>query len=94
MVVKMNIKLIIFSGLVTASLGTVIGLATAEMCRGELKPIKLVSSQVRQDSPYKHYGLIGASIGFVVGIGQECVRELKQSKEREMKEFSRYNHYN
>ena len=90
----MNIKLIIFSGFVTASIGVVLGLATAEMSRGEVKPIRLASSQLQQDSPYKHYGLIGASIGFIVGISQECVRELKYAKEREMEDFYNNNHYN
>lgn len=85
--VKMNIKLIVFSGFVTASIGIVLGLATAEMSRGELKPIKLTSSQLKQNSLYRHYGLIGASIGFIVGASQECVRELKYTKEREMNDF-------
>ena len=83
----MNIKLIVFSGFVTASLGIILGLATAEMSRGELKPIKLTNSQLKQDSSYKYYGLIGASIGFVVGISQECVRELKYTKEQERQDF-------
>lgn len=90
----MNIKLIIFSGFVTASIGIVLGLATAEMSRGEVKPIRLASSQLRQDSPYKHYGLIGASIGFIVGISQECVRELKYTKEREIEDLYNNHHYN
>ena len=89
----MNIKLIVFSGLVTASLGIVLGLATAEMSRGELKPIKLTNSQLKQDSTYKHYGLIGAAIGFVVGISQECIRELKYTKEQEKQDFYK-NNYN
>ena len=77
----MNIKLIIFSGLVTASLGAVIGLATADMSRGEVKPIKVVNSQLERDLSYKHYAVIGAIIGSLVGMGQECVRELKYAKE-------------
>lgn len=90
----MNIKLIVFSGLVTASLGTVLGLATAEISRGELKPIKVVNTQLQQDSPYKHYSLIGASIGFIIGISQEYVRELKYSEEREMNNFYNRHNYN
>lgn len=90
----MNIKLIVFSGCVTASIGIILGLATAEMSRGELKPIKLTSSQLEQNSPYKNYGLIGASIGFIVGVSQECVRELKYTKEREMNDFYNKGNYN
>ena len=89
----MNIKLIVFSGFVTASIGIVLGLATAEMSRREVKSIRLASRQLQPDSPYKHYSLIGASIGFIVGISQECVRELKYAKEREMEDFYN-NHYN
>ncbi|MDJ0691352.1 MAG: hypothetical protein QNJ41_22950 [Xenococcaceae cyanobacterium MO_188.B32] len=89
----MNIKLIVFSGFVTASLGIVLGLATAEMSRGELKPIQLTNSQLTQNSPYKHYGLIGATIGFIVGMSQECVRELKYIKEQERQDFYQ-NNYN
>lgn len=94
MVVNMNIKLIVFCGLVTASLGTVLGLATAEMSRGELKPIKVVNSEVQQSSPYKHYSLIGASIGLIVGASQECVRELKYMKEKEAKKLYNRSSYN
>lgn len=88
----MNIKMIVFSGLVTAAAGTVIGLATAEMCKGELKPIQVVNNQLQQeDSIYKYYGLIGASLGLIVGVSQECVRELKYAKERQRKNFPNYN---
>ena len=89
----MNIKLIIFSGLVTSLLGIVLGLATAEISRGELKPIKLTNSRLKQDSPYKHYGLIGAGIGFIMGVSQECVRESKYTREQEKKDFYN-NNYN
>ena len=90
----MNFKLIIFSGVVTAMVGVVLGLATAEMSRGELQPIKLTNNQFKQDLVYKHYGLIGASIGLIVGISQECVRELKYIKEQELTDFYNKNNYN
>lgn len=90
----MNIKLIIFSGLVTASLGTVIGLATADISRGELQPIKVVNSQLERDLRYKHYALIGAIIGSIVGMSQECVRELKYAKERETEDWHDRHSYN
>lgn len=90
----MNVKLIVFSGLVTASIGIVLGLATAEMSQGELRPIKLTNSQLKQTSPHKHYALIGASIGFIVGMSQECVRELKYTQEQEIDDFYNNSHYN
>ena len=90
----MNFKLIIFSGLVTASVGVVLGLATAEISRGELRQIKLSNTQFKQDLVYKHYGLIGASIGLIVGISQECVRELKYIKEQDLNDFYNNNNYN
>ena len=83
-----------FSGLITALVGLVLGLATAEMSRGELRPIKLTSNQLKQNLVYKHYGLIGASIGLIVGISQECVRELNRIKEQEQIDFYDRNNYN
>lgn len=32
---------------------------------------------------YRNYALIGAGLGFAVGVGQACVRELKAQRDRE-----------
>jgi hypothetical protein len=68
----MNIRLIIFSGIVTAIVGMVLGVAITEIA-GQGYYIK---------SPSR-YGTIGASIGLVVGASQEAVRQLKARAEAE-----------
>ncbi|ARV61516.1 hypothetical protein BZZ01_25365 [Nostocales cyanobacterium HT-58-2] len=75
----MNIRLIIFSGIITAFIGAVIGLAAAQIGQRSF-------DQLKYESPYykdlhKKYSLIGASLGFIIGVGQECVREMKAQRE-------------
>jgi hypothetical protein len=74
----MNYKLIIFSGIITASIGAVAGLAAAQIGQRDF-------NRLRYESPYyqnlhEKYALIGAGLGLVLGIGQECIRELKAQR--------------
>lgn len=78
----MNIKLIIFSGIMTALIGAVIGLAAAKIGSRDFNQLKY-ESQFYQDLHEKYYALIGAGLGFAVGAGQECVRELKAQRDDE-----------
>ncbi len=80
----MNRKLILFSGIVTALAGAAIGLAAAEMGKGDLRQLRY-ESQVYADVQ-KYYIIVGATLGFAVGAGQECVRELKAERDRELEE--------
>jgi hypothetical protein len=75
----MNIKLIIFSGVMTALVGAVIGLAAAQIGQRGFNQLKF-QGQYYQDLHNK-YTLIGGSLGLVVGVAQECVRELKADRE-------------
>lgn len=77
----MNIRLIVFSGVMTALIGVVIGLAAAKIGQRDFNQLKY-SSQYYKDLQNK-YALIGAGVGFAVGIGQACVRELKAHREDE-----------
>jgi hypothetical protein len=79
----MNIKLIIFSGIVTALIGSVVGLAVAHIGQKEFNQFKY-ESQVYEDLYQKYYGFIGAGLGFVIGVSQECVRELKEQRDKEL----------
>ncbi|WP_448574128.1 hypothetical protein [Trichothermofontia sp.] len=72
----MNRKLILFSALLTALVGAVIGLATARMHHGRF------ASSLYQDLGRK-YAIVGATAGLLVGAGQEAVRQLKYQRDAE-----------
>jgi hypothetical protein len=69
----MNCKLILFSSLVTALIGAILGLGIAEMSENPH------ISRHYQDLHLK-FALVGAVVGAAVGAGQESVRELKVSQ--------------
>jgi hypothetical protein len=81
----MNIKLIICSGIVTAIIGGVFGLATVEISRGDLRQPKY-ESEFYQNLHDKYPLIIGTGLGFIIGMGQETVRELEKNKNREILE--------
>lgn len=72
----MNAKLIAFSGVITACVGTGIGFAAAE-----LFPCPY-TSQLYQDLG-KKYAIAGAVAGLLIGSSQEMIRELKQERDAE-----------
>lgn len=80
----MNIKLVIFSGVITALIGAVIGLAAAKIGSRDFNQLRY-ESQFYQNLNERYYALVGASLGFAVGVGQECIRELKTQREDEEK---------
>ncbi|NEP04264.1 MAG: hypothetical protein F6K08_14005 [Okeania sp. SIO1H6] len=79
----MNLKLVIFSGLMMAVIGSVIGLAAAEMSKSRYQCCNFT----RIDKGYssakapRAYATIGAIMGFVIGSIQETVRSLKPEDE-------------
>ncbi|NEN92848.1 MAG: hypothetical protein F6K48_29710 [Okeania sp. SIO3H1] len=79
----MNLKLVIFSGLMMALIGSVIGLAAAEMSKSRYQCCNFT----RIDQGYssakapRTYATIGAIMGFVIGSIQETVRSLKPEDE-------------
>ena len=75
----MNGKLILFSAIVTAGVGAVVGLGLAEMRSDSY------SYRESSNSLHQRYTIIGTGIGFLVGAGLESVRELKKQQEKEEK---------
>lgn len=65
----------------TALIGAVIGLAAAKIGQRDFNQLKY-GGQYYQDL-HNRYSLIGASLGFILGVGQECIRELKAQREDE-----------
>lgn len=78
----MNSRLIIFSGIMTALVGAVIGLAATKIGSPNFNQLKY-EGQYYQDL-YKNYALIGAGLGFAIGVGQECIRELKAERAKDL----------
>ena len=84
----MNNRLIIFSGIMTALIGAVIGLAATKIGQPNFNQLQY-SGQYYQDL-YKKYALIGAGIGFAVGVGQASVRELKAERDRDLEKQDKW----
>jgi hypothetical protein len=76
----MNVKMVLFSGILTALVGSIIGLASANIGQRDFNQLRFESEYYQ----YLHnrYALIGAGIGFAVGVTQECVRELQMQQEK------------
>ncbi len=73
----MNGKRILFSGIVTALIGSGLGLILAHMF-----PTPFQSLEVYQDLDRK-YLEIGALAGFLMGSSLEAVRQLQQESDRQ-----------
>lgn len=68
----MNPRTIIFSGVMTALIGAMIGLAVSHIARREArKPIIIIS---------------GAVVGFIIGASTTSIQQEKQQRERELED--------
>ncbi|MGF1490805.1 MAG: hypothetical protein ACFBSE_27245 [Prochloraceae cyanobacterium] len=72
----MNNKLIFLSAIITAIAGTILGIAAAEMSNNKYQ------SRLYRDIHVK-FALVGGVAGFVIGAGQESVRQLKGQRDLE-----------
>lgn len=73
----MNGKLILFSAIMTAGIGAVMGLVLTEI-RSDFYSHHAVSKSLHHT-----YMIVGGGMGFLMGAGLESVRELKKQQDRE-----------
>jgi hypothetical protein len=77
----MNGKRILFSAIITAMIGFMVGLGLAKV--GQPNETGLKYDRAVYRSWVRSYGLWGIGIGFVVGAGQEYLRQAKVERDRE-----------
>jgi hypothetical protein len=77
----MKYRLILYSGIVSAIIGAIIGIGAVEISKDSLGQPRY-KSQAYQEL-YKKYIFIGAGFGFTVGMGIESLRQLKEQRDKE-----------
>ncbi|MEM1172962.1 MAG: hypothetical protein AAGJ08_28820 [Cyanobacteria bacterium P01_H01_bin.35] len=80
---KVNFKQVIFSGVMIALMGSIIGLAAAEMSKNRYQCCNLTKidkGYSNAKSP-RTYATVGAILGFAIGSIQETVRSLTPEDE-------------
>ncbi|MBE9224946.1 hypothetical protein IQ264_05635 [Phormidium sp. LEGE 05292] len=77
----MNLKLIVFSSLITAIIGAMLGFGVGKVFGPKY------SSQIYQNIPAK-YAVVGGVAGFIIGGCQESIRQLKKQRDEEEAEGS------
>ena len=80
---KLNLKQVIFSGVMMALMGSVIGLAAAEMSKNRYQCCNLIKIDKGFSSAKapRTYATVGAILGFAIGSIQETVRSLTPEDE-------------
>ncbi len=80
----MNIKLILASGVMAALIGTVIGYGIGRMTLlRNTSQVRSYYSQYYKNLYNNQFLWIGAGAGLAIGMGQECVRQMKQQQDKE-----------
>jgi H+/Cl- antiporter ClcA len=77
----MNKKRILFSAIVTAIIGFVIGLGVAKVGQPDETRLRYETATNRQ--LFRQYGFFGIGIGFFFGAGQEYLRQAKKQRDKE-----------
>jgi len=72
----MNFKLIVFSSLITALIGAMIGFAAGGLFRPKF------SSQIYRNI-HRNYTVVGGVTGLIIGGCQESIRQLKKQRDEE-----------
>lgn len=86
----MNYKLVLVAGLVTSIVGGVLGWGMGQIALRQ-KPSQLRTSLSAgyQDLYNRQFIWLGALTGGLIGMGQECVRQLKDEEDRRRDEESK-----
>ena len=74
----MNYRMIVFSGIMAALIGAMIGVAVSTMSEH--------AAVVRRDLSGRRFAIVGASLAFVIGAGYEAVRQEKVRRDEEFGE--------
>jgi hypothetical protein len=80
----MNIRLLIFSGIITGIIGGVIAMALSHLGQPDFNQLKY-QSQVYRDLQRRAFWF-GFVVGGAVGMGQECVRQIHLKKKEDANE--------
>ena len=75
----MNYRMIVFSGIMVALVGAMVGIAVSRMSDH--------AAVVRRELSGRRFAIVGASLGFVMGAGYEAVRQQKPDIEEELREL-------
>ena len=83
----MNTRLILFSGIIMAMLGSVFGLAISKLHQDRYQCCNLISTTndvgySRSKAP-SQYAMAGTAMGFAVGSVLETVRQMKPEENEE-----------
>jgi len=89
----MNIILVLASGVISALIGAMIGLGIGNIAlRQNTSQIRSHYSAYYENLYGRNFIWIGSGAGLVIGMGQECLRQMKQQQEDEQKQDDeRYN---
>jgi hypothetical protein len=79
---NINGKRILFSAIITAAIGVVIGLGLVKYGQTNENQLKYDTASYRQ--LFRSYGWLGGGIGFLVGAGQEYLRQAKIQRDRDI----------
>jgi len=78
----MNYRLIIFSGIITALIGGVVGLGVSHLGQPSFTQDRYQTAFYER--LYNSYFWIGSGVGLLVGMGQECVRQSQKERQKQL----------
>jgi len=79
----MNFKLVFASGIISSLIGAMIGYGVGQIAlTRNISQIRSIHSTSYQNLYGRNFIWIGAGAFFVMGMGQECLRQLKQEQDQ------------